>query len=71
MIQSFTLYQLYPQIHWPSFFKDWDFDPEFANIASVQGCDVVRASWLTDFEERGNATIKRGQPNGRFTEQGL
>ncbi len=52
MIQSFTLYQLYPQIHWPSFFKDWDFDPEFANIASVQGCDVVRASWLTDFEEQ-------------------
>ena len=52
MIQSFALYQLYPQIYWPSFFKAWGFDPEFANIASVQGCDVVRASWLTDFEEQ-------------------
>lgn len=52
MIKSFALHQLYPQIHWPSFFKAWGFDPEFANIASVEGCDVVRASWLTDFEEQ-------------------
>lgn len=51
MTKQYNIHQLFPLIHWPSFFKDWDFDAHFARIASLQGCDVVRASWLTEFEE--------------------
>ena len=51
MKKQYKIHQLYTQTHWPSFFKDWNFDTEFTKIASLQGCDVVRASWLTEFEE--------------------
>lgn len=51
MNKEYSIHQLYPFIHWPSFFNDWSYDPQYAKIASLQGCDVVRASWLSDFAE--------------------
>ncbi|MCK9180808.1 MAG: 5-methyltetrahydrofolate--homocysteine methyltransferase, partial [Bacteroides sp.] len=51
MNKEYSIHQLYPFIHWPSFFNDWSYDPQYAKIASLQGCDVVRASSLSDFAE--------------------
>lgn len=50
MITRHRILDLVPYINWTNYFTAWGFDKKFASIANVEGCDVVRASWLTDFE---------------------
>ena len=69
-IQSITLYRDYqlptinykihevsPYINWIYFFHAWGFQPKFAAIANIHGCDSCRAMWLAAFpqEERAKA----------------
>ena len=51
MIISYSIHQVAPYINWIYFFHAWGFQPKFAAIADIHGCDVCRASWLTTFEE--------------------
>ena len=38
-------------INWIYFFHAWGFQPKFAAIADIHGCDSCRAMWLTGFAE--------------------
>ncbi|NDV60106.1 vitamin B12 dependent-methionine synthase activation domain-containing protein [Bacteroides sp. 519] len=49
---NFQLHEVAPYINWIYFFHAWGFQPRFAAIADIHGCDVCRASWLTTFEEQ-------------------
>ena len=55
---SFSVQDLSPYINWIYFFHAWGFQPRYAAIANIHGCDACRASWLTTFpeEERGKAS---------------
>lgn len=52
---KYEMLELLPNIDWTLFYKEWGFSPHFASIASVQGCDVMRANWLVDFKEEERA----------------
>lgn len=47
MILSYKIHNVAPYINWIYFFHAWGFQPRFAAIANIHGCDVCRASWLT------------------------
>ena len=47
MILSYKIHTVTPYINWIYFFHAWGFQPRFAAIANIHGCDVCRASWLT------------------------
>lgn len=51
MIITYTIHEVASFINWVYFFHAWGFQPRFAAIADIHGCDVCRASWLTTFEE--------------------
>lgn len=57
MIQQHKIHDVVPYINWIYFFHAWGFQPRFAAIANIHGCDACRASWLTAFEveERAKA----------------
>lgn len=48
---SFPIHEVTPYISWVYFFHAWGFQPRFAAIANIHGCDSCRASWLTTFPE--------------------
>ena len=48
---SFPIHEVTPYISWVYFFHAWGFQPRFATIANMHGCDSCRASWLTTFPE--------------------
>lgn len=50
-ILSFKVHEVAPYISWVYFFHAWGFQPRFATIAHLHGCDSCRASWLTTFAE--------------------
>lgn len=56
-ILSYKVHEVSPFINWIYFFHAWGFQPRFAAIAHIHGCDACRASWLTQFpvEERPKA----------------
>lgn len=51
MTLTYTIHEVTSYINWIYFFHAWGFQPRFAAIANIHGCDVCRASWLTTFEE--------------------
>lgn len=55
---TYRIHDIAPYINWIYFFHAWGFQPRFANIAQVHGCDVCKASWLTTFnpEDRPKAS---------------
>lgn len=55
---TFAVHDVAPYINWIYFFHAWGFQPRFAAIANIHGCDVCRASWLTTFpvEDRSKAS---------------
>ena len=57
-ILSYKIHTVTPYINWIYFFHAWGFQPRFAAIANIHGCDACRASWLTTFpeEERNKAS---------------
>lgn len=58
MILTYSIHEIAPYINWIYFFHAWGFQPKFAAIANIHGCDVCRASWLTNFavEDRPKAS---------------
>lgn len=58
MIIHYKIHQVSEYINWIYFFHAWGFQPKFAAIADIHGCDACRAVWLTTFaeEERPKAS---------------
>ena len=54
---SYKIHNVTPYINWIYFFHAWGFQPRFAAIANIHGCDSCRAMWLASFpeEERSKA----------------
>ena len=57
MIVHYHIHEVSEYINWVYFFHAWGFQPRYAGIANIHGCDACRAMWLVRFpeEERGNA----------------
>lgn len=57
-ILSYKVHEVSPYINWIYFFHAWGFQPRFAAIANIHGCDACRALWLASFpeEERPKAS---------------
>lgn len=54
---TYEIHDLTDYVNWIYFFFAWGFQPRFATIADIHGCDACRAGWLASFpeEERGKA----------------
>ncbi len=50
-VVTYQLHDLLEYINWIYFFHAWGFQPRFAAIANIHGCDACRASWLAGFPE--------------------
>lgn len=48
-IINYKVHEVSPYINWIYFFHAWGFQPRFAGIANIHGCDACRASWLASF----------------------
>ena len=48
---SYKIHEVSPYINWIYFFHAWGFQPRFAAIADIHGCDSCRALWLASFPE--------------------
>lgn len=48
-ILNYKVHEVSPYINWIYFFHAWGFQPRFAGIANIHGCDSCRASWLASF----------------------
>ena len=57
-VLSYKIHTVAPYINWIYFFHAWGFQPRFAAIDNIHGCDACRAVWLTTFpeEERNKAS---------------
>ncbi|MGL4853031.1 MAG: vitamin B12 dependent-methionine synthase activation domain-containing protein [Phocaeicola sp.] len=57
MIFHYRLHEVTDYINWIYFFHAWGFQPRFATISQLDGCDSCKAVWLTNFskEERAKA----------------
>lgn len=51
MIISYPVNEIAPYINWIYFFHAWGFEPKYAAIANIHGCDACRAMWLASFAE--------------------
>jgi len=54
-VLTYSIHEVTPYINWIYFFYAWGFQPRFAAIANIHGCDACRASWLTTFPEEERA----------------
>ena len=50
-VLTYTIHEVAPYINWIYFFHAWGFQPRYAAIADIHGCDSCRAYWLTTFPE--------------------
>lgn len=57
-ILNYKVHEVSPYINWIYFFHAWGFQPKFAAIAQIHGCEACQASWISSFpeEERTKAT---------------
>ena len=57
-VLSYKIHTVTPYINWIYFFHAWGFQPRYAAIANIHGCDACRAMWLASFpvEERNKAS---------------
>lgn len=51
----YHVHDVAPYINWIYFFHAWGFQPRFAAIAHIHGCDACHASWLAAFAEEERA----------------
>jgi len=54
-VLSYPVHEVAPYINWIYFFHAWGFQPRFAAIADIHGCDSCRAMWLASFPEEERA----------------
>ena len=50
-IVTYRIHELIDYVNWIYFFHSWGFQPKFAAIGDIHGCDSCRAMWLTSFPE--------------------
>ena len=55
MLLTYNIADTAPYINWIYFFHAWGFQPRFATIADLHGCDSCRALWLARFPEADRA----------------
>ena len=55
MIIHYRLHEVSEYINWIYFFHAWGFQPRYAAIANIHGCDACRALWLANFPEQERA----------------
>lgn len=57
MILTYRIHDVAPYINWIYFFHAWGFQPRYAGIADIHGCEACHAMWLSSFskEERPKA----------------
>jgi vitamin B12 dependent methionine synthase, activation domain len=48
---NYKIHEVSPYINWIYFFHAWGFQPKFAAIANIHGCDSCRAMWLAAFPQ--------------------
>lgn len=48
---TYRVHEVAPYINWVYFFHAWGFQPRFATIAEVHGCDACRAAWVANLPE--------------------
>lgn len=55
---TYQIHELAEYINWIYFFHAWGFQPRFAAIAGIHGCDSCRSGWIAGFpeEDRPKAT---------------
>lgn len=51
MIVHYKIHEVSEYINWIYFFHAWGFQPRYATIADIHGCDSCRARWLWGFAE--------------------
>lgn len=52
---TYDIHDLAEYINWIYFFHAWGFQPRFAAIADIHGCDSCRAGWLASFPKNERA----------------
>ena len=55
MIKHYRIHEVSEYINWIYFFHAWGFQPRYAAIANIHGCDACRALWLANFPENVRA----------------
>ena len=55
MIKHYRIHEVSEYINWVYFFHAWGFQPRYAAIANIHGCDACRALWLAGFPENERA----------------
>lgn len=55
MITHYPIHEVSEYINWIYFFHAWGFQPRYATIADIHGCDACRAMWLVRFPENERA----------------
>ena len=55
MIVNYKIHEVSEYINWIYFFHAWGFQPRFAAIADIHGCDSCRAGWLASFPKNERA----------------
>lgn len=55
MIRHYRIHEVSEYINWVYFFHAWGFQPRYATIANIHGCDACRALWLANFPEKERA----------------
>lgn len=55
MIKHYRIHEVSGYINWIYFFHAWGFQPRYAAIANIHGCDACRALWLANFPESERA----------------
>ena len=55
MTVHYHIHEVSEYINWIYFFHAWGFQPRFASIADIHGCDACRALWLAKFPENERA----------------
>lgn len=54
-VLTYSIHEVVPYVNWLYFFHAWGFQPRFATIAHIHGCDTCRAMWLAGFPEEERA----------------
>ena len=55
MTLHYRIHEVSEYINWVYFFHAWGFQPRYATIADIHGCDACRAMWLVRFPENERA----------------
>ncbi|MDO4163603.1 MAG: vitamin B12 dependent-methionine synthase activation domain-containing protein [Bacteroides sp.] len=70
-VLTYQVHEVVPYINWIYFFHAWGFQPKFAAIAYVHGCEACHASWLASLADEDRTKAKEAIRLFKETEQVL